>query len=183
VNSAEASRLLEGAVPPAAGTWADLGAGDGTFTAALARRIGPGSRIFAVDRDAAALRRLMRRERPPAVDVIPVAADFTSAFEIPGLGNAPLDGMLLANALHFVPDAGPVLAGLTGRLRPGGRVVVVEYDRRRGNPWVPYPITADRLAPLATEAGLTPPVVTARKRSAYGGDIYVAVATRLSRGA
>src|SRR5688572_20981229 len=171
MNSADALQLLEGAVPAEPGTWADLGAGDGTFTAALARRLGPGSRIFAVDRDAGALRHLMRRERPAAIDVIPVVADFTTAFSLPHLDGGALDGALLANALHFVREPGPLLARLADRLRAGGHMVIIEYDRRRANPWVPFPVTAERLAPLATEAGLTPPVVTARKPSAFGGDL------------
>jgi hypothetical protein len=50
------------------------------------------------------------------------------------------DGMLLANSLHFVRDAAAVLARLAARVRPGGRVVLVEYDKRRASPWIPYPI-------------------------------------------
>jgi len=51
----DAQALIAGAVPRRAGVWADLGAGDGTFTQALARLLEPGSRIYAVDRDRAAL--------------------------------------------------------------------------------------------------------------------------------
>ena len=47
--------LLRPAVEPG-GTWADIGAGEGAFTLALADLLGPGGRIVAVDRDAHALR-------------------------------------------------------------------------------------------------------------------------------
>lgn len=171
--------LIAGAVPRRPATWADLGAGSGTFTRALVELLEPSSRIYAVDRDAdrvAALARLAGRR--PGVEVIAVAADFTRPFELPDPGCVPLDGMLLANALHFVPDAGAVLARLVQRLRPGGRVVLLEYDGRPPSPWVPYPIPATRLPRLAAAARLGSFTITATRPSAYGGILYVALAER-----
>jgi SAM-dependent methyltransferase len=178
LNPREAARLIAGAIVPRAGIWADLGAGEGTFTRALASLLEPGSRIFAVDRDARALE-VLRRHAREAVRVLPVNVDFTQPFEWPGLGDEWLDGMLFANALHFVPDPAPVLAHLVARLKTGGRVVIVEYDRRGPNPWVPNPIPFDHLAAVTNAAGLSTPVETARRPSAFGGDLYVAVADRL----
>src|SRR5690348_3116034 len=50
MDAQEAERLIAPAVPAGPAVWADFGAGDGTFTRALAERLGPGSRIYAVDR-------------------------------------------------------------------------------------------------------------------------------------
>jgi len=175
----DAATLIRAAIPRPGGAWADLGAGDGTFTRALVTLVGADATIFAVERDAQALTELDRWAKAEAANVIPVAADFTAPFDLPGLDGAGLDGMLLANALHFVRDAGPVLAGLTARLRPGARLVLVEYDRRRASRWVPYPIPITRLPELAAAAGLTTPVVTATRPSAYGGLLYVAATDRL----
>src|SRR5260370_9947331 len=58
VDQAELVGLLRGGVDTKGGNWADLGAGDGAFTMALADLLGPGAHITAVDRDAGALRRL-----------------------------------------------------------------------------------------------------------------------------
>ena len=55
VDHADHVGLLRAAVEPG-GTWADIGAGEGAFTLALADLLGPGGRIVAVDRDARALR-------------------------------------------------------------------------------------------------------------------------------
>src|SRR5262245_41553587 len=85
--------------------------------------------------------------------------------------------MLFAHALHFVRDADLVLARLVERLCPGGRVVLVEYDRRTGNGCrIRSPIA--RLPELAASAGLSTPEVTAKRPSAYAGDFDVAAATR-----
>lgn len=177
--TAEAVALLNDAIPRAPGIWADLGAGNGTFTQALGQRLGPGSCIYAVDRDRKAVAALKRIAPESGVDVVPVLADLTSAFSLPGEPPGGWDGMLLANALHFVPDAEGVLATLVRRVRVGGRVVVIEYDRRAASRWVPYPITPDHLAVLATRAGLSTPVITAKRASSFGGELYVAAADRM----
>jgi len=178
MDARDAADLIRGAIPRRGGTWADLGSGEGTFTRALVELLGPESRIYAVDRDSAAMTALERWARASSAPVFAVVADFTRPLELPGLAGASLDGMLLANALHFVREADIVLARLALRLRPGGRVVIVEYDRRRGNPWVPHPIPAARLPALAASAGLSPPVITATRPSAFGGSLYVATAER-----
>lgn len=175
MNTSEAVALIEAAVPSGAVTWADIGAGDGTFTRALAQLLGPDARIYAVDRDARALASLRRWSARDGANVIPVHADFTEPLELP----EPLDGLLAANALHFVRDAGVALARLVGLVRPAGRVVIVEYDRRAANRWVPYPIAMTRLPDLAARAGLSAPMVTATRPSAFGGILYVAAADRI----
>jgi SAM-dependent methyltransferase len=168
--------LIAGAVARGAGTWADLGAGEGTFTRALIEQLGLGSHVYAVDRDRRALATLERWAAKNQASVIAVAADFTGPFDLPDTPVAGLDGALLANALHFVRDPGPVLESIAARLRPGGRLVIVEYDRRAPNPWVPHPIDAERVPGLLASAGFTSPTITARRPSAFGGDLYVAAA-------
>ncbi len=174
----DAEALLEPAVRAHPGTWADLGCGDGTFTRALARRLGNGSLIFAVDRDERAIRSMERRVAMEPARVVPVVADFTQAFELPGLEQPRLDGLLMANALHYVEGAAGTLATLAAWLRPGGRVVLIEYDGRRPSRWVPYPIGAAEWPVLAATAGLTAPAIVARRASEYGGEIYAAIADR-----
>lgn len=178
MNIGEAVDLLAGAVPAnTAGTWADIGAGDGTFTLALARILGRDAHIFAIDRDSEALRELEQRAagekgRPR---IATVTADFTVPFE---LGIAKIDGLLFANSLHYVREPRVVLDRLVRWLGPAGIVVFVEYDRRPPSRWVPYPIDADKLPALCASAGLTAPVRTATRPSDYGGELYVARATR-----
>ena len=48
--------LIRGGVSEPGGNWADLGAGTGNFSWALAELIGPQGTIYAIDRDAKAIR-------------------------------------------------------------------------------------------------------------------------------
>jgi ubiquinone/menaquinone biosynthesis C-methylase UbiE len=179
VDTSDAVELIRGAIGRRTGTWADLGAGEGTFTRALVELLGPKSRIYAVDRDARALAKLERWSTREAPNVIPIAADFAATPALRAIPEASLDGVLCANALHFVADPTAVLRHIATWLRPGGRLVLVEYDRRRGNPWVPHPIPLERLPATLEPAGFSDPIVTATQPSAYGGILYVAVAERL----
>jgi SAM-dependent methyltransferase len=179
MNHREAVALIRDVIPSGGGTWADLGAGSGTFTRALAELVGAEGRVYAVERDPRAVDALTRLAgRGAGASVIPVRADFTAPFDLPGLGGASLDGILMANALHFVPEPAPVLEALARRLRPGGRLVVVEYDGRKPNRWVPYPIPAAEWERLSSAAGLTSPILAATRPSAFGGTLYVATAER-----
>ena len=182
MNLSDAIEMIRDAVGDSAGVWADLGAGTGTFTQALTEVLGAGRTVYAVDGNARAVRALRELSSSSSgnVRVIAVNADFTRPLELPGLvrARAQLDGILLANALHFVRDAERVLSDLVKQLRPGGRAIVVEYDRREASQWVPYPIPASRWRQLAETAGLTEPTITATRPSSYAGILYTGAATR-----
>jgi SAM-dependent methyltransferase len=177
MTDADALDLLRAAVPAADGeVWADLGAGTGVFSRALATLVGRAGRVIAVDRDARALASIRGRRHPPpgpAAAIEGMVGDVTGPLALPAL-----DGVVMANVLHFVADAAGVLARVAGLLRPGGRLVLIEYEGRRPGPWSPYPVDFDRFVELARSSGFTPPRAVARRPSRYGGEIYVAVADR-----
>ncbi|MCI4355055.1 MAG: class I SAM-dependent methyltransferase [Thermoplasmata archaeon] len=129
--------LIRDGVAGAGPRWLELGAGDGEFTLALADVLGVTGDILALDRDRSALAQLSGRlaARFPRTRVRTAIADFTA-----GLDGGPFDGVLAANSLHFVAELLPVLAAIRTALRPGGRLVIVEYDAARGNPYVPHPM-------------------------------------------
>ena len=170
--------LLRAAVEPG-GSWADIGAGEGAFTLALADLLGPGGRILAIDRDRGALGRNEEavQARFPTVALTGVVADFTRPLL---LDDGELDGLVAANSLHYVPRAAQadVIRSLASNLRPGGRFVVVEYDADRGNPWVPHPFSARSWPRLAADAGLVDPRPMGRVPSRFLGAIYSAVGRR-----
>jgi ubiquinone/menaquinone biosynthesis C-methylase UbiE len=164
--------LLRGGIDGSGGVWADLGAGAGAFTLALAELIGPTGEIHAVDRDANALRANGRamRARFPQARVRYQAADFTLPLALP-----LLDGIVMANALHFQRDQDAVVRSLRGHLRPGGRLLIVEYNIERTNFAVPYPVPYARWERLAGDAGFEHTELLARRPSRFLREIYSAV--------
>lgn len=177
MNRRDAAALIHDAVGGHGGIWADLGAGSGTFTRALMDLLGDDVTVHAVDRDRGAVQALSRLARDRDARIIPIEGDFAAPDFIRELPKQ-LDGILLANALHYVRDAGAVLGRLVERLGAGGRVVLVEYDRRGPNRWVPYPIPIASLPTLAQRAGLGAFTVTATVPSLYQGTMYAAFALR-----
>lgn len=169
MDSNQATKLIGGGVAEG-GVWADLGAGEGTFTRALAHLLGPGGTVWAVDRDRSAVRALSDISVPRAAEVHAVLGDFTAALDLP-----VLDGALLANALHFVEDQEAALRGVLAHVRPAGALLLVEYDRRRSDPWVPHPVPPARFQALCVRVGLLPPTEIGRRPSTYQGDIYASV--------
>lgn len=168
--------LLRAAVEPG-GTWADIGAGEGAFTLALADLLGPGGRIVAVDRDRRALRanEAAVTARFPDLGYATLTADLTSPLDLP-----VLDGLVAANSLHYVTRDRQVavIRALAAYLRPGGRFVVVEYDADRGNPWVPHPFSFPSWERLAGSAGLTGTRRIGRVPSRFLDAIYSAESRR-----
>ena len=166
--------IADGVGRGSSGVWADFGAGTGAFTLALRDVAGPQVTIIAVDRDSTDLRRLdeaMDRYFPGA-DLRLLAADFTRPLDLP-----PLDGIVAANAIHYVPwrEQTALLQRWREYLAPEGRLIVVEYDADRGNRWVPFPLSFTQLATVAPAAGFAPPSLLATVPSRFLGRMYAAV--------
>jgi len=153
------------------GTWLELGSGTGAFTLALADLLGPGGTIHSVDSDRGALATQAKavHSRFGAVRLDQRVADFTRPLGISGM-----DGVLMANALHFVQNKAPVLALVRGYLKPGGTFVLVEYDADRGNLWVPHPISFTTWLAAAPTAGFTGTRQLGRVPSRFLNAIYAA---------
>ncbi len=175
MEHADLVRLLSDGIGSRGGRWADLGAGEGAFTSALADLTGPDVHITAVDRDAGSLRRLAEEmgRRFPATGLETVVADFRRPLELAGL-----DGVVMANSLHFVRDKGPVLKSVREMLRPGGSLIVVEYGADRGNPWVPHPFSYATWERLASEAGFGRTRLLRTIPSRFLGSLYSSITYR-----
>src|SRR5262245_25629729 len=146
----------------------------------MADLLGSGATIVALDRDAAALETNARAmaARFPAVRLETIVTDLTDPPDL-----SPLDGLVAANSLHFVPRDQQVAAvrRLAALVRPGGRFVVVEYDADSGNPWVPNPFTLETCRGMAETAGLADATRIGRVSSRFLRAIYAA-ASRVPSG-
>ena len=167
MNHADHVRLLQGGVPRETGTWADLGAGEGAFTLALADLLPPDAVVHAIDKDRGALAELERayarfaKGRHPA-RVEAAVGDFTRDVDL-----ETLDGVVMANSLHFVKDKGPVLARVRAMLKPGAALLLVEYDTDSGNQWVPYPLSFETWRIVAPANGFGEPHLLATHPSRF----------------
>jgi SAM-dependent methyltransferase len=170
MNHADHVALIKSGV--AGRVWADLGSGTGAFTLALADLLGAGADVYSVDHDRHVLAEQERalRERFPATRLHVRVADFTRPLDLPAL-----DGLVMANSLHFVRDKLPLLERLRGYLAAGGRFVLVEYDADRGNAWVPHPLSFESWRALAERAGLVDTRLLHTVPSRFFGRIFAAL--------
>lgn len=130
----------------AATAWADLGCGDGLFTQALAHLLADGSTIYAIDKNEDSLRRITETGK---IRLEKMQADFIRD----DLKLHQLDGILMANSLHFVKDKHALLHKLKRHLNQSGSFLIIEYDLQTPNPWVPYPVSYHSLQPLFEDSG------------------------------
>jgi ubiquinone/menaquinone biosynthesis C-methylase UbiE len=171
MNHADHVNLLRAGIPTPGGVWADFGAGTGAFTLALADLLGPDGTIHAIDQNGAALRSQQDalRTRFPTTTVLYHVADFRRPLDLP-----PLDGLVIANALHFQREPEPVVHLLRSYLRADGRFLIVEYNIERGNYAVPYPIPYSTWQKLAQAAGFAHTKRLATRPSRFLHEIYSA---------
>src|SRR5512133_3332622 len=109
--------LLRPAHLPSGGAWADFGAGSGAFTLALRELIGPEAQIYAVDKDQAALNELERNYTARfgnAVNLHLLSGDFSRPLDLPRL-----DGVLMANSMHYTVDKLKLLRHVASFLKHG----------------------------------------------------------------
>jgi ubiquinone/menaquinone biosynthesis C-methylase UbiE len=164
--------LIRRGISGPGGVWADFGSGSGAFTLALAELIGPDGEIISVDKNKSAIQMQVREmhTKYPNVKLRNILADFTKPLDLP-----LLDGLLVANALHFLKKKDGVIQLLSSYLRPGGRFVVVEYNTDKGNPWVPHPFSFTRWRNITAKNGHMNCELLNAVPSSFLGEIYAAV--------
>ena len=102
---------------------ADLGAGEGWLTTRLARQVGPEGRVFAVDISETALTNLATRL---ANDSLRNVELILGEADDPRLPFGTLDGVVILNAYHEMPQRIALLDAIKRALRPGGVLVIVD---------------------------------------------------------
>ncbi|HEX5012309.1 MAG TPA: class I SAM-dependent methyltransferase [Planctomycetota bacterium] len=108
---------------------ADIGAGTGLFEEPFAEAVGPTGVVYAVDISQAFVDHI--RERAAAAglsQVQPVLCDDRST----GLPRGSVDVAFVCDTYHHFEHPNDTLASLHDALRPGGRLVVVDFERVEG---------------------------------------------------
>lgn len=150
--------------------WADLGAGDGLFTKALAELLISGSKIISIDRDEQALRNIS--VKASGIELQTLTADINALPTLP-----VFDGIIIANALHYINNQTQLLLKLkSDHLKKSGVLILVEYNLEKSNPWVPYPISKNRLSSFANESGFELEILPSSVKSKLNSsEIYSAL--------
>lgn len=103
----------------------DLCCGDGLFTLPLAALA---QRVVAIDLDRQLLAAAQGRAEAAGV----TNCEFVEgdAYDVAGLVGRPADVVLIANTFHGVPDQRRLARAVWAELRPGGRLLVVNWHKR-----------------------------------------------------
>jgi ubiquinone/menaquinone biosynthesis C-methylase UbiE len=178
MDHADHVNLLRPANLPQGGTWADFGAGAGAFTLALRELVGPHAEIYAIDKDRRGFNDLEKAHREKfttAQNVHTMRADFSGMLSLP-----PLDGIVMANSLHYIRDKERILRHVRSFLKMNGVLLLVEYNVDSGNVWVPYPLSFETYRALAPRAGFSEARLLATHPSRFLREFYSAAAYRNS---
>jgi len=141
--------------------WADLGCGDGTFTLALAHLLAPGSLIHAMDLDGSALRNI------PSTNADVRITTHREDFMKQPWPFADLDGILMANSLHYVKHQAAFIRDCESHMKSQRRFLIVEYDTSAVSRWVPYPVSQTSVIALFKRAGYSSIRVLRSRPSVY----------------
>ncbi|HZW71346.1 MAG TPA: methyltransferase domain-containing protein [Hanamia sp.] len=152
-----------------AATWADLGCGSGLFTNALASLLADESTIYAVDKN---LSSFHKDSSLKSILIKPVELNF----ERTPLPFNNLDGILMANSLHYVKNKKDFFEKIKTCLNANGCFLIVEYDMEIANHWVPYPISFLSLKKLFHDVGFSFVEKISERPSAFNrGNLFSAI--------
>ncbi len=147
--------------------WADLGCGSGTFTEALSQILPAKSEIVAVDKS--------NQSFPYHFDNSIGISFLRADFERDVLPINALNGILMANSIHYVKSKAELIQRLLPLFDSIPKFLIVEYDTFSANPWVPFPLPFTELEKLFGVLGFTSIEKIGQRDSLYGEKMYSAL--------
>ena len=122
---------------------ADVGAGGGDLTLALAAEVGPAGRVFSSDIDPSALEQVRRRVEAAALRSVTLVEANAHATGLPA--NC-CDAIVLRRVYHHLSDPAATNADVLRSLRPGGVLAVIDFPPALGWlwPWPPQGVPKNR---------------------------------------
>jgi ubiquinone/menaquinone biosynthesis C-methylase UbiE len=106
---------------------ADLGAGGGYFTFRLAQAVGPNGKVYAVDIDEGMNNLIGERAKQDSVANIET---ILAKPDDPLLQKTGVDLIFTSNVYHHIDNRVIYFSSLRKYLRPGGRIAIIDFDRR-----------------------------------------------------
>lgn len=106
------------------------------------------------------------------IDIIFQKADF----EKDGLQLPLLNGILMANSLHYIKNQLNFVEKSNRFFKAEKRMVIVEYDSMSANRWVPFPVDYTRLKALLLHTGYKNISKIGERNAVYGREMYAVLA-------
>jgi precorrin-6B methylase 2 len=110
-------------------TVAEIGAGDGRLSLRAARAVSPGGRAFATELGGSKLETLKRNAATEGVRNIEVIEAQTLTT---GLAKGCCDAIFMRDVYHHLTSPDEILADIRKALRPGGRLLIIDFEPRGG---------------------------------------------------
>ena len=108
---------------------ADVGAGTGLFTRLFAARVGPQGRVYAVDIAQEFVDGILKSARAAGLNNV---TGIVSTQVSTRLEEGSVDAVFISDAYHHFENPKAMLASIRYALRPGGTLVIVDYERVPG---------------------------------------------------
>ena len=133
---------------------ADVGAGTGVMTLLLAEKVGAGGTAIAQDISPEFLRGIEERARKAGLSQVKTLLGGDKEARLP---ENSIDLVFTSDTYHHFEYPQAMLASLHAALKPGGRLIIIDYEKLPGvsSPWVLGHVRADRATVIAeiTAAG------------------------------
>lgn len=114
---------------------ADVGAGTGLFTQPFAEAVGPGGKVYAVDIQESFVKHVRDRAAKAGLSNVETVLCTEKSVNLPP---ASADIAFVCDTYHHFEYPASTLASIHAALRPGGELVVIDFERIEGKsrPWI-----------------------------------------------
>jgi ubiquinone/menaquinone biosynthesis C-methylase UbiE len=123
--ASDAARLVTALKLDAGQTVADIGAGRGQLTVALAREVGPSGRVYATELDSDRLRDIRQATDSAGLENVSVIEAHATRTNLP---EQCCDALVLRRVYHHFDDPQVMNASMRQSLKPGGLLAVIDFE-------------------------------------------------------
>ena len=123
--ASDAARLITALKLDVGQTVADVGAGEGQLTLALARKVGPSGRVYATELNADRLREIRQATDSAGLKNVSVIEAHATSTNLP---EQCCDALVLRLVYHHIADPHLMNASLRQSLKPGGLLAVIDFE-------------------------------------------------------
>jgi precorrin-6B methylase 2 len=128
-DTADAARIAELLALHNGSVVADIGAGTGPLTIAIAPYVGPTGRVYSTDLEPARLAEIQKAADDAGLHTVTVLRGDASQTNLPA---GSCDGIFMRDVYHHFADPPAMNASLLASLKPGGRLIVSDFNPRSG---------------------------------------------------